>query len=137
MSYDEKIDKFPFAKEVQNRFHRWTGLKDPEVDEALKDLTGDTYFEMRLLIRRTMDLVEEYTRSGRYSGYLKGVKLTDSQRSNINRLDEDLKSELKGLMEDAWRSVLNKQKIGVDKLGLALKTKIKPSYEEDQENSSG
>ena len=133
MSYrDDKEDKFPFAKEVEKRFRKYTGMKGPEAEDALRHLTGDTYFEMRMLVSRAMTLIEENIRSGKYPGYKEGVKLTEDDKLDLFRVEEDLKVALKELIEESWRNMLNKQIVGVERLGIALKYQKKPSYEEDQ-----
>ena len=119
-------DKFPFGAEIAHRFRKWTGIKDdPDLDEALLDLTGDTYFEMRKLISIQMSHVEELINNGLYSGFINGEKLTETQKQSIKISKEDLKEFLRLTIEATWRAVLNKQKIGVDKLSIALKSYIK------------
>lgn len=121
MSHEDQVEKFPFQKEVADRFKKWTGLSSPEIDEALRDLTGDTYFEMRKLTRLLLNAVENLVRSGKYAGFVDGKELTSEQRQNIERVDEDLKREIREIVDTAWRSILNKQKIGSDKLALGIK----------------
>lgn len=116
---------FPFEEEIRSRFKKWTGISDVDVDDALKDLSGDTYFEMRKLISQELSAIETLIASGKYCGYKDGEKLNDEDRKNINAVKEDLKEYCRIMIETTWRSILNKQKVGIDKLGLAIRPYLK------------
>ncbi len=121
MSYQD--NKFPFRDEVRDRFCKWLGIeRSEEIDEALEDLTGDTYFEMRKLISQLLTEVEHLIRDGQYCGYLNGKELTDEQKESIKNVKEDLKEYVRETVEHTWRTMLKKQKMGIDKLSLALKS---------------
>lgn len=124
-------NKFPFEQEITGRFTKWTGLKDPDILEALKDLTGDTYFEMRKLISLSLTKVETMVEQGEYCGFLNGKELTEEQRESIKELKEDLKEYLRLTIEATWRSILNKQKIGVDKLSISIKPFLKDGEDDN------
>ena len=119
MSYHN--GKFPFEKDIKDRFTRWLGVDDAEVLESLEDLCGDTYFEMRKLIAVMLSEVEEMIRSEKYSGYKNGEELSEEDRGRIKEIKEDFKEFARTSIETTWRSILNKQKVGIDKLGLALR----------------
>jgi hypothetical protein len=120
MSTDNK--RFPFRDEVCNRFCKWLDIKNThEIEEAIEGLTGDTYFEMRKLISRLLTEVENMVSSGKYSGYLNGKELTDEEKQGIKDMREDHKEFLRLTVEETWRDILNKQKVGIDKLSLSLK----------------
>jgi hypothetical protein len=116
---------FPFGDEIKQRFKKWTGIDDEIVEESLKELTGDTYFEMRKLISQSLSIVENFVLTDKYCGYIDGKELTEDQRKNIKEVPEELKTQLRILIEASWRSILNKQKIGIDKLSLSLRPYIK------------
>ena len=101
---------------VVKRFRKATGLDSPEIREALRDLGGDMYYEMRRLLAICLTVVETAVESGKYPGYLNGVPLTEEQRKNIRSLDEDLKKELRLLIEQKWSAMNNTQKVGAEKL---------------------
>ena len=133
MSYEARDNKFPFEEEVIQRFMKWTGISDPDISESLKDLTGDTYFEMRKLISQLLTEIETSVTTGQYCGYLNGKELTEDEKSCIKEVKEDMKEFVRISIEATWRSILNKQKIGIDKLSLSLKPYIK--VDEDEENN--
>ena len=116
---------FPFEDEIKSRFKKWTGVEDETVEEALRELTGDTYFEMRKLISQSLSVVENFVASGKYCGYLDGKELTEDEKKSIKEVPEELKTQIRVLIEASWRSILNKQKIGIDKLSLSLRPYMK------------
>ena len=134
MSQDNK--KFPFRDDILKRFCKWIDIKqNKEIDEALVDLTGDTYFEMRKLISQLLTNIEELIVTEKYCGYVDGKKLTEEQKQSIKEVREDLKEFTRMSVEATWRSMLNKQKIGIDKLSLSLRPYIKIN-ETDLESSN-
>jgi len=134
MSQDKK--KFPFKEEVSDRFCKWLGLsKNADIDEALEDLTGDTYFEMRKLISQLLTEIETMVTMGKYVGHLNGKELTEEEKSCIKEVKEDFKEFTRTAVEATWRSILNKQKIGIDKLSLSLKPYINENEEDSVESS--
>ena len=94
-----------FQEVLEKKFRTWTGLEDPEISEALKDLCGDSYFEIR---RMTAQLCRAIEASG-----IEPQKI------------KDLVQETKILIDDAWRSTIDKQKVGVDKLGIVIRKHLK------------
>lgn len=122
-------EQFPFKKQITGKFEKWTGLRSPEIEEALMDLTGDTYFEMRKLISICLEEVERMIAVGKYDGYRKGQKLTEKQKESMKDVKEDFKTFLRKEIQDTWRVMLKKQRLGIDKMGLALKPYIKKNEE--------
>jgi len=116
--------KFPFEIDIKARFKKWTGLMNPEIEEALKELTGDTYFEMRKLISQLLTKIEQKIENGEYCGYTEGRPLTEDQKKDLLNTKEELKEFIKATVEETWRSILTKQKIGIDKLSLSIKPYI-------------
>lgn len=128
--------KFPFKAEITHRFRKWLDVEDSEIDEALVDLTGDTYFEMRKLISQCLLEIENLIIEGKYCGYENRKELTTEQKERIKEVKEDLKEFLRTTIESTWRAILNKQKIGIDKLSISLKPYLKQIDEgKDEENS--
>ena len=121
-----RVDKkFPFKEEIIKRFEKWTGIPmSNDIEEALVELTGDTFFEVRKLISVLLTHVEDLVKDGKYAGYEEGNKLTEEQKKCIKEQREDLKDFLRETVEDFWRGILKKQKIGIDKLGLCLREYI-------------
>ena len=121
MSQAPQGNKFPFHEHIVQRFSKWTGLTDEDIAEALKDLTGDTYFEMRKLISILLTYMETLIEEGKYVGFIHGNELTETQKESIKDVKEDAKEHIRTAIESSWRAILNKQKLGVDKLSLSLK----------------
>ncbi len=117
-SYNKPI--FPFQEHIKGRFAKWTGIMDDRIEDALVDLSGDTYFEMRKLIKVILTETERMIVGGKYAGFQNGKELTEEQKQSINVTKEDFKDFLRTNIEQTWKTILNKQKVGVDKLGLAL-----------------
>lgn len=127
-------DKYPFGAEVSHRFKKWLEIEeDVDIDDALIDLLGDTYHEMRRLIAYCLIEVERLVAEGKYPGYKNGVELTSEQKKSINKEQEDLKEFLRNTIESSWRAIRNKQKIGADKLSISLKPYL-VKEREDEEN---
>ena len=103
ISHEKKVPEF--QEVLEKKFRTWTGLEDPEISEALKDLCGDSYFEVR---RMTAQLCRAIEASG-----IEPQKIID------------LVQETKILIDDAWRSTIDKQKVGVDKLGIVIRKHLK------------
>ncbi len=119
-------DKFPFYSELVKKFEKYLGNSNDDIKEALIDLTGDTYFEMRRMESRLMASIEKLILSGKYRGYVEGQAISDEDLDKLasgQRIDEDLKNAIKNLVGETWFSILNKQKVGIDKLFIALKEK--------------
>ncbi len=130
----EYTNKFPFKEEICKRFCKWLNIKDgKEIDDALENLTGDTYFEMRKLISVLLAEIEIRIEQGLYPGYLNGKPLTTEQKKNIIEVREDLKEFIKFAVEYSWREILKKQKIGMDSLTIALKPYIHVDENTDME----
>ncbi len=102
-------DKHPaqprFQQILSDKFKTWTKIEDSELDEALKDLCGDSFFEMRKMTAQICRAVE---------GQLSDEKLS-----------EKLIIELKAVIDDTWRCIIDKQKIGIDKLGIIVRKYVK------------
>ena len=126
--------KFPFSKFILGRFGKWTGIEDEHIEEALIELTGDTYHEMRKLVSTVLDKIEKMIDDDLYAGHLDGKPLTEEQKRCIREIgNEDLKSYLRITITDTWNDMLDKQKYGIDKLALALKQYLITKNNEDED----
>jgi len=107
MSIEKKVieteeDKQPrFQQILVNKFKTWTKIDDSELPEALKDLCGDSFFEMRKMTAQICREVEH--------------QISDKAQA------EKMITELKAIIDDTWRCIIDKQKVGIDKLGIIVR----------------
>ena len=95
------IKKPSYLLELEAKWKRWTGIDDPEAFEALKDLSGDLWGELRKLEAQLCKEIE-------------------------NRdLPEDFKEFTKARIRDTWRDIISHQKIGLDKLCIVVRKHLK------------
>ena len=98
---DGSILKKPsYLIELENKWVRWTGIEDKEAFEAIKDLSGDLYSEIRKLEAQLCKEIEN------------------------RNLPEDFKEFTKARIRDTWRDIIGHQKIGLDKLCIVIRTHI-------------
>lgn len=122
--------RFPFFADLVRRWKKWTNLENDDIVEALRDLTGDTYLEMRKLTSIVLSQIEAEIACGRYKGFVRGRELSEKERAESRAvIDEDLKRALREHIELAWKSILDKQKVGAEKLAIALKPYLIKSYD--------
>lgn len=129
LKYDD--EQFPFQAEIRGRFKRWTNISDEEIDEALVDITGDTYYEMRKLVSKMLAEIERMIQEGLYPGHRGRKPLTEDEKKNLKTVKEDFKTFSKESIEGSWSAMLNKQKIGIDKLALGIKPYLKENGGKD------
>jgi len=89
-----------YMLELEKKWVRWTGIDDPEVKEAIKDLTGDLWGELRKFEAQVCRECED------------------------RKLPEDFKEFLKAKIRDTWRDILGHQKLGMDKLGIVVRKNL-------------
>ncbi len=90
-----------FQEILLKKFKTWTKIDDPELAEALKDLCGDSFFEMRKMTAQLCRAVE--------------AQISDEKKA------KQLITDLKAVIDDTWRCVIDKQKVGIDKLGIIVR----------------
>jgi hypothetical protein len=136
---NSKRNSYGFQDNLEKKFEKWTGYIDDDIREALREVSGDTYLELRKLTSLLMTLVEKNITQGKYSGYHEGEPLTEEARQGIinsgedaRLIQEDLKEDIKERINSVWVSILNKQKVGFDKLFIALSQKY--IKKDDKEN---
>jgi hypothetical protein len=96
-----KLLKTPsYLKGMEDKFKRWTTIDDPELPEALKDLSGDLWGEIRKFEAQVCREIEK------------------------RNYDEDFKELVKTKIRDMWRDIVEHQKVGIDKLGIVIRTHL-------------
>ena len=95
------IKKPSYLLELEAKWKRWTGIEDVEAFEALKDLSGDLWGELRKLEAQLCKEIEN------------------------RELPEDFKEFTKARIRDTWRDIIGHQKIGLDKLCIVVRKHLK------------
>jgi len=95
------IKKPSYLLELEAKWKRWTGIEDEEAFEALKDLSGDLWGELRKLEAQLCKEIEN------------------------RELPEDFKEFTKARIRDTWRDIIGHQKIGLDKLCIVIRRHLK------------
>lgn len=96
-----KQDKPSYLKALEDKWTKWTGIEEEDAYEALNDFSGDLFFELRKLTSKICTTCEE------------------------NGVDDKIKDEMKDLIDETWRNIIDHQKIGLDKLCIVIKKHIK------------
>jgi len=113
-------EKFPFKEEICKNFCRWLEIeRTPNLDEALEEATGDTYYEMRKLTSILLTAIEKWDDSPETE------KLTAKEKVAVKTAMEGFKEFTRKSIDDCWADMLKKQKLGVDKLSLTLREILK------------
>jgi len=102
---DVKQQTPKFLLILENKFKTWTKIEDVEVGEALRDVCGDTFFELRKMTAQVCRTVESSS-------------LEEEEKKKVV-------TELKTIIDDVWRGIIDKQKVGVDKLGIVVRKYVK------------
>lgn len=96
------LNKKPsYLLELEAKWKRWTKIEDKEASEALKDLSGDLWGELRKLEAQLCKEIEN------------------------REMPEDFKEFVKARIRDTWRDIIGHQKIGIDKLGIVVRNYLK------------
>jgi len=95
------IKKPSYLLEMEGKWKRWTSIDDPQAFEALKDLSGDLWAELRKLEAQLCKEIED------------------------RELPEDFKEFTKARIRDTWRDIIGHQKIGLDKLCIVIRQHLK------------
>jgi len=95
------IKKPSYLLELEAKWKRWTKIDDKEAFEALKDLSGDLWSELRKLEAMLCKEIEN------------------------RQLPEDFKEFTKAKIRDTWRDIIGHQKIGLDKLCIVVRKYLK------------
>ena len=95
------IKKPSYLLEMEAKWKRWTNIDDPQAFEAIKDLSGDLWAELRKLEAQLCKEIEN------------------------RELPEDFKEFTKARIRDTWRDIIGHQKIGLDKLCIVVRQHLK------------
>ena len=95
------VKKPSYLLEMEAKWKRWTKIDDPLALEALKDLSGDLWSELRKLEAQLCKEIEN------------------------RELPEDFKEFTKARIRDTWRDIIGHQKIGLDKLCIVVRQHLK------------
>lgn len=95
------IKKPSYLLELENKWKTWTKIDEPEAFEALKDLSGDLWSELRKLEAQLCKEIEN------------------------RQFPEDFKEFTKAKIRDTWRDIIGHQKIGLDKLCIVIRKHLK------------
>ena len=95
------VKKPSYLLDLEKKWKRWTGIDDEEAFEALKDLSGDLWGELRKLEAQLCKEIEN------------------------RELPEDFKEFTKAKIRDTWRDIIGHQKIGLDKLCIVVRRHLK------------
>jgi len=95
------IKKPSYLLEMEAKWKRWTKIDDPQAFEALKDLSGDLWAELRKLEAQLCKEIEN------------------------RQLPDDFKEFTKARIRDTWRDIIGHQKIGLDKLCIVVRQHLK------------
>jgi len=90
-----------YLLELEHKWKKWTGIDDAQAFEALKDLSGDLWSELRKLEALMCKEIEN------------------------RELGNDFKEYTKARIRDAWRDIITHQKIGLDKLCIVVTKHLK------------
>ena len=98
---EAKKTKPSYLIAMEDKWTKWTGIEDADAFEALNDFSGDLFLEMRKLTSKICTEIE------------------------TRELPEDFKEKVKEQIDEAWRNIIDHQKIGLDKLCIVVKRNIK------------
>jgi hypothetical protein len=102
----EEKNKIPqFQVILEEKFKIWTKINDPETGDAIKDLCGSLFFEMRKMTAQICRVIES-------------KKLDD-------KVQKQIVEESKAIIDDTWKCIIDKQKVGIDKLGIIVRKYVK------------
>lgn len=89
-----------FVLKLVNKIKKWTKLDDSDLFEAMDDICGGLYIELRKMTARACREIE---------------------LSNIPKDEQEkMKSKIKDEINIAWYNIESKQSIGVDKLAMII-----------------
>lgn len=120
---DRKKDRPTYINEMFKKFVRWTDINDEEVIESLDYLSGDLYYELRKL---TFQVCSQSERS--LEKMVKKLNvLFKEDRELLKKVFEVINLEMEGekqamkrLIDNSWRDIVDKQKVGLDKICIVI-----------------
>ena len=107
----ESTDKPKFIESLEKKWVTWTGIEDEEIGDALKDLSGYLYHELRRLQKISLTAIEGELKDG------KGSEI--SQEELLRRAEA--KETVKNSINESWQRIISRQKVGMDKMCIIVK----------------
>lgn len=95
-----------YLVELIEKFKTWSGIDDMETDEAIKYLSSDLYTEIRKCESLIYTFIDDWPTLKEKAGA------------------EELKEFIKARIREMWRDMVEKQKIGIDKLGILVRKNL-------------
>jgi hypothetical protein len=108
-----RVGKLPsYLVEMVEKYELWTGIEGSMVEEALNDLSGGLWTEIRKFEAQAYN-------------FLESLPQLDGNLSNSDiKLNEHIKSFMKARVAEMWRDIIEHQKVGVDKLCIVTRKYI-------------
>lgn len=111
---------------MKARWVQWTDIDDEEVTEAIDYLSGDLFFEMRkltaVLCASNEKAVEEIC--NRLDDILPD-ELKEKARQIVETKLNANKLDIKDKLDASWRDIIDKQKVGLDKISIVVNRHMK------------
>jgi len=95
-----KSTKPPYLIALEKKWITWTGIDDEDVFEAINDVSGNLF---KILRKLTAQLCNE---------------------CESRELPEDFKELLKSKIDEAWHEIIERQKVGIDKIAIVVKSHL-------------
>ncbi len=95
-----RTGKPAFLLTLERKWITWTGIKDEAAFEAINDLSGDLFLNLRKLTSQLCGECEN------------------------RKLPEDFKEMIKTRIDETWRDIIEKQKVGLDKLSILVRSRL-------------
>ncbi len=128
-----------YLLELHKRWCRWTEIDDPDVLESLDYLSGDLFFEMRKLTSQICILNEE-TEKKILRKLVDNLHIPSGDKEKLRAVGEVIfeqmgkeKEALKELIDKSWRDIVDKQKVGIDKVCIVVTKHIFDKVKEKKE----
>ena len=102
-----RATKPPYLVALEKKWKTWTGIESDMAFEAIDDLSGNLFKTLRKL---TAQLCNE---------------------CETRKLPEDFKALLKSKIDEAWHDIIEKQKVGIDKLAIVVKSNLEKNGDQN------
>ncbi len=119
---NRKNSRPTYIKDMYSKWVKWTEIDDDEIAEGLDYMSGDLYFEMRKLTSRACQQNERALSemAKKLDKYFNDREKLREVFEIINLEMEGLKKGTKGLIDASWRDIVDKQKVGLDKVCIVI-----------------
>lgn len=110
-----------YLAELVQKFEMWTEIKDPMIEEAMKDLSGDLWAEIRKFeaqIYAFIEGIESLENEIEVSLQLPGSN--EVKKANVV-MAKYLKDYVRERVREMWRDIIEHQKVGVDKFSIVIR----------------